>query len=306
MLYLILLLILAAIALGGAWYGYRVSFYSPKKNREKIPETSGEQYDPYRPEMKRIFHQLNDRPHTIVTVTSYDNLTLSGRYYHIADNAPLDICFHGYRSSYLTDFSGGSELSAQMGHNLLLVDQRAHGKSQGMTISFGIRERMDVLTWVDWALDKFGGDLKIMLYGISMGGATVLMASNLPLPENVKGIVADCPYSSAKDIICTVAGKVGYPPKLTWPFVKLGAKIFGGFDPEEMTAAEAVEDAQVPILIIHGEADTFVPCSMSDIVSHNPERIRRVTVPGADHGISYLVNKELYQTEVTDFVSRVM
>ncbi len=306
MVLILILCVILIVLLGGSYYAYRIAFYSPKKDRERIPETSGKQYDPYRPEMKRIFHLLNDRPHTIVTATSFDNLTLSARYYHIADDAPLDICFHGYRSSYLTDFSGGSELSAQMGHNILLVDQRAHGKSQGRTISFGIKERMDVLTWVDWAINRFGETQKIMLYGISMGGATVLMASNLPLPENVKGIVADCPYSSAKDIICSVARKTGYPPKLTWPFVKLGAKIFGSFDPCEITAAKAVEDTKVPVLIIHGDGDTFVPCSMSDITDHNPDKVRRITVPGADHGISYLVNRDLYHSEVRNFVTKVL
>lgn len=306
MIYLILLLLVTAIALGGAYYGYRISFYAPPNDREKIPSTGGNQYDPYRPEMKRIFELLKNRPFEFVSVTSFDGLTLSGRYYHTADNAPLDICFHGYRSSYITDFSGGSELCIDMGHNLLLVDQRAHGKSQGRTISFGIRERMDVLSWVDWAVGHFGTQVKIMLYGISMGGATVLMASELPLPENVKGIVSDCPYSSAKEIICTVGKRIGYPPLLTWPFVKLGAKIFGGFDPEEITAAKAVEHANIPILIIHGEADSFVPCEMSNIVSHNPDFIRRVTIPGADHGISYLVDKQRYQQEIRRFAESVL
>lgn len=304
-LYLIACLLLAVL-FGGSYYAYRVAFYSPNKSRDQIPSTSAPQYDPYRDEMKRIFELLRNRPCEYVTITSYDGLTLSGRYYHTADGAPLDIGFHGYRSSPMTDFTGGSELSINLGHNVLLVDQRAHGKSEGRTISFGIRERYDCLSWIQYAIQRFGEDTKILLYGISMGGATVLMASGLELPDNVKGIIADCPYSSAMDIIMDVGKTMPIPNWLIRPFVKLGAKVYGGFDVEETDAAEAVKNVHIPILIIHGEADNFVPCEMSDIVSENPQWIQRYTFPNADHGISYLADPARYKRIVTDFMNKVL
>lgn len=306
MILFFLLLAAAVVMLSGAWYAYRVAFFSPKENRERIPETKGEKYDPYRADMARIFHQLNNRPCEFVTITTFDGLTLSGRYYHIKDGAPLDIGFHGYRSSPLTDFSGGSELSFSLEHNVLLVDQRAHGKSEGSTISFGIRERQDLLCWVDYAIERFGPDVKIILYGISMGGATVLMASEFPFPVNVKGIIADCPYASAMDIILHVGRKMPIPQWLIKPFVILGAKIFGGFDVNEVDAVRAVKNARIPILIIHGEADGFVPCEMSNIVAHNPEFVERHTFPGADHGISYLADTPRYRQVVTEFMEKVL
>lgn len=305
LIYFLACLVLAVI-FGGGYYAYRIAFFSPAKDREKIPSTSAPQYDPYRAEMKRMFRQLQERPCEYVTIQSHDGLTLSGRYYHVRDGAPVDIGFHGYRSSPLTDFSGGSELSFQMGHNLLLVDQRAHGKSQGRTIAFGIQERQDCLRWVEYAVSRFGEDTKILLYGISMGGATVLMASGMELPENVKGIIADCPYASARDIICAVGEKRGFPVWLMWPFVKIGARVYGGFDVEETDALEAVKNAKVPILIIHGEADHFVPMEMSDIADQNPEMVTRVTFPGADHGISYLVDRGRYKKIVTEFVENIL
>ena len=301
-----LICILLAVLFGGAYYAYRVAFFSPMDNRDRIPPTKGHQYDPYREEMARIYHQLNDRPCEFVTIQSHDGLTLSGRYYHIKDGAPLDIGFHGYRSSPMTDFSGGSELSFSLEHNVLLVDQRAHGKSQGRTITFGILERHDLLRWVHYALERFGKDTRIILYGISMGGATVLMASELELPENVKGIIADCPYASPMDIIMHVAKGMPIPPWLTKPFVILGAKIYGGFDIREADAVRAVKNAKVPILIIHGDADGFVPCDMSDIAAHNPEKITRYTFPGADHGISYLSDPVRYRQIVTEFMEKVL
>lgn len=306
MVLLLILCIVLAVLLGGAYYAYRVAFFSPKNDRDNIPSTSGHQYDPYREEMARIYKQLHDRECEFVTIESYDGLKLSGRYYHIQDGAPLDIGFHGYRSSPITDFSGGSELSFNLGHNVLLVDERAHGKSEGRTIAFGIKERWDVVSWVYYALERFGADTKIVLYGISMGAATVLMASDMELPENVKGIIADCPYSSPKAIIKKVAGQMGLPAWLAWPFVKIGAKVYGGFDIDETDAARAVRNAKIPILIIHGEADGFVPCEMSDIVSENPEYVTRHTFPNADHGISYLVDGERYKKLVTEFMQKVL
>ena len=301
---LILLLLATGILLGGSYYAYRIAFYSPMKGRDQIPSTSGHQYDPYRPEMARIYKQLTERPCEFVTATSYDGLILSGRYYHVKDGAPLDIGFHGYRSSPMTDFSGGSELTFQMEHNLLLVDQRAHGKSQGRTISFGILERQDLLTWVNYAIERFGNDINILLYGISMGGATVLMASELELPDNVKGIIADCPYSSPLDIILHVGRDMPIPQWLIRPFAIWGAKIFGGFDLNETTADKSAANAKVPILILHGESDNYVPCEMSDIVLANANLIQRHTFPGADHGISYLVDKDRYRNLVSEFVNK--
>lgn len=303
--YVIAVLILAVV-FGGGYYAYRVALYSPPHDRDHVPSTSDGYYDPYRQKMRQLYHQLKDRPCEYITIRSYDGLTLSGRYYHTRDGAPLDIAFHGYRSSCLTDFSGGSGMSIGMGHNLILVDQRAHGKSEGRTIAFGVQERHDCLRWAQYAVERFGPQVQIMLYGISMGGATVLMAAGLELPVNVKGIVADCPYSSVRDIICRVGRKMGLPEWITWPLVRIGARVYGGFDIAQSDAVEAVKATKIPILIIHGEDDTFVPSEMSDIGKHNPDKITRVTVPGADHGISFLVDEDRYRKTVANFADRVL
>ena len=304
----LLLCIAAVILLSGSYYAYRIAFYAPLKDRDKIIRPTDAQYDPYREQMKRIYQQLHDRPCEQVTIFTKDGLTLSGRYYHSKDGAPLDLCFHGYRSHPFLDFSGGSELSLQMEHNLLLVDQRAHGESDGKTISFGILERQDLLCWVEYAIERFGPEVKILLYGVSMGGATVLMASELDLPENVKGILADCPFASAMDVILEVGRKTmpRFPSWLIRPFAILGAKIYGGFDLMETDAVRAVQNTKVPILIIHGEADHYVPCEMSDLVSVNPAMVERHTFPGAAHGISYLVDTPRYHRIVKAFVEKVL
>lgn len=307
MIWILLLTVLIAVIFGGGWYAYSIAFYSPNKDREKIPSAEGTQYEPFRGEIARIFQQIYEKPCEYVTIESHDGLTLSGRYYHVSDGAPLDIGFHGYRSSAFTDFAGGSELSFHLGHNLLLIDQRAHGRSEGRTISFGIQERLDVLSWVNYAVERFGGDIQIILYGVSMGAATVLMASGLDLPNNVKGIIADCPFSRPLDIILEVGKTNPLPQWLIRPFVIIGAKIYGGFDIREMDAQTAVRSAKVPILIIHGEADGFVPCAMSEpAYEANPKLVTRITFPGADHALSYLTDTRRYWTIVTEFMERVL
>lgn len=304
---IIFLLILVAILLGGSYYSYRIAFYSPPALRGKTPSVKAPQYDPYRPRMREIFRSLADKPFEKVTIRSHDGLILSARYYHVADGAPLDICCHGYKSHPYTDFSGGSQLCFEMGHNLLLIDQRAQHDSQGTCMTFGILERWDVLDWVNYAITRFGSDVKITLYGVSMGGATVLMAAELPLPENVKGIVADCPFAIPEEIILDVGRKLHYPPNLIRPFLHIAARVYGGFRLNETDTITAVQKTKVPIVIIHGEEDTYVPCAMSEPVAlANPGMVRRYTFPGAEHAISFLVDEPRYRQIVTEFVNEIL
>jgi len=286
---------------------YRIAFHSPDKiqgNIYNIPD--GQQYQQQREIMHAMIRDMAAIPCQQVTITSRAGMRLSARYYHCADDAPLAICFHGYRSTSIRDFCGGARLAMEQGHNVLLIDQRAHGDSEGHTITFGILERQDCLDWVNWGVERFGKDVPILLYGISMGGATVLMAADIGLPANVRGIIADSPYSSPYEIIRKVCGDMKYPPTLAMPFIRAAARLFGGFSLTERTAAESVKNASVPIMIIHGEDDRFVPCSMSaDIQAANPA-IRRYTFPGAGHGISYMKDTPRYHRLVRDFCAEVL
>lgn len=303
---ILLLLILAAIA-AGSYYSYRIAFHAPEQNRNQEPSLEGPLYDACRPRIREMYEALSDRPFEPVTIRSRDGLTLFARYYHIADGAPLDICCHGYKSHPFTDFSGGSGLCFAMGHNVLLIDQRGHHHSSGRSITFGIMERWDVLSWVNYAIERFGTDVKITLYGVSMGAATVLMAAGLPLPEQVKGIAADCPYAKPEDIILEVGRKMHYPPKLIRPFLHLGAFLFGGFRLGQTDCIRSVEKAKISILIIHGEADTLVPCAMSALIQEaNPELVRRHTFPGADHAVSFLIDEERYSRIIREFTEEIL
>lgn len=304
-LILIFLLLLILII---SYISYRMAFYAPKRvDPDSVPMPVGEQYDKQRPGIAKSVDEMLARPFEPVSITSHDGKKLYGRYYHAADNAPVQIFFHGYKSTAILDCCGGSKLAAKLGQNTIVVDQRSHGKSEGNAITFGILERKDCLSWISYAITRFGPDVKIILSGLSMGAATVLMAADLDLPDNVIGIIADCPYSSPRNIIQKVCGDMHLPAKLMYPFVKLGAKLFADFYLEESSALTAVAQTDIPILLIHGEDDRFVPCDMSrEIHKACVSRIVFETIPGAGHGLSYMVAPEKYEEITINFIKSVL
>ena len=140
-----------------------------------------------------------------------------------------------------------------------------------------------------------------------MGAATVLMASGLDLPSNVRGIIADAPFTSPEAIIHTVCSSIHLPYFVVGPFIRLAARLYAGIGLRDADAAEAVKRTPVPILLIHGEADGFVPCEMGrQIAAANPEMIELHTFPDAGHGLSFLVDQPRYERLVRDFLSRVL
>lgn len=300
-------LALVGAVLCAAYVTFRIVFRSPNRTQNDdfcIPPS--EQTEPLRDEIREMIRTLNAVPYERVGVTSFDGLRLNGRYYHKRDGAPVAILFHGYRGTPSRDFSGGTQLYFAAGFNVLMIEERAHCTSEGHVITFGVKERRDCLTWIDYARGRFGSDVPILLCGISMGASTVLMASGPALPENVRGIIADAPFTSPKAIICKVCRDRKLSPKLVWPFLRLGARLFGRFDPKDADATEAVRNARIPILLIHGEDDRFVPCEMGRaIAAANPELVELHTFPDAGHGLSFLIDRPRYERITAAFLKRI-
>ena len=284
---------------------FYMAFYSPKRkpmgpNEFSIPD--GEIYEPFRDKMVTWIKEVREMPHEDVSIRSFDGLTLRGKFYEFAPGAPIELMVHGYRGNSERDMGGGVQRSFRLGHSALVVDQRASGLSDGHVITFGIREHKDCLSWVEFMVQHFGPDVKIILTGISMGASTVLMAAGSPLPRNVVGVLADCGFTSAKEIMDVVIRKMKLPPKVVYPFIKLSARIYGGFDLEADSAIEAVKRCKVPVIFFHGEDDDFVPCRMS-IRNYEacPTPKQLVTVPGAGHGLSFPVAPEDYLKALREF-----
>lgn len=304
----VVLFFLLALFLAVSAVVYVIAFRSPNRkqnNDYNIAHTS--QLDPLRETISGMIARLNEIPYESVSCPSDDGLTLRGRYYHRKDGAPVMICFHGYRGTPSRDFAGGTAMYLEQGFNLLMVEQRAHCGSEGHTITLGVRERHDCLVWIDYIRWRFDLDTPILLAGISMGATTVLMASGLELPENVRGIIADCPYTSPKEILLRVCANRGIPPRIVYPFLWLGALVYGRFRLTAADASEAVKRAKAPILLIHGEDDRFVPCDMGRrIAEANPEKIEFHTFPQAGHGLSYLIDQPRYEQIVRSFLAKAL
>ena len=287
-------------------YGcYRFAFYAPARKpvaEDVIDLPKGAAYEPFWGKMEEWVRQARQLPHRCVEITSFDGLKLQGKFYEYAPGAPVEIMFHGYRGNAERDMSGGVQRCFKVRRSALVVEQRCSRGSEGNTITFGINEHRDCLKWIDFAISDLGSDIKIILTGISMGAATVLMAAGEKLPENVIGVLADCGYTSAKEIMYHVMRQMKLPPKLCYPFVKLGAKLFGHFDPDENSPLEAVKRCRIPVIFFHGEADDFVPCSMSrENFEACAARKQLVTIPGAGHGLSYAVQPQRYLQELQAF-----
>ena len=283
---------------------FRMTFYVTDKQREmeEYPLPQGEVYKPYHDRMIRWMQETRQTPCKEVSIRSFDGLILRGKYYEYAPGAPVELMFHGYRGSAERDLCGGMQRCFQLGRSALIVDQRACGASEGRVITFGVNESRDCHDWIKFMITEFGPEVKIILTGISMGAATVLMAAGKPLPENVIGVLADCGYTSAKDIIKKVIRQLKIPAFLAYPFVKLGASVYGHFDLEEQPPVEAVKSCKVPVIFFHGEADDFVPCEMSRRnYAACTSRKKLVTVPGAGHGLSYPTDHQCYLKELREF-----
>ncbi len=273
------------------------------ENEYEIPV--GDIYEVFRDDMVNWAKRARALPYENVEIKSIDGLTLRGKYYEYKKGAPMEILFHGYKGNSERDMSGGIERCFKLGRNALLVDQRGAGRSDGHIVTFGIKERFDCVKWVEFAVKRFGNDVKIGITGISMGAATVLMAAAEKLPENVKFVLADCGFSSGKDIISKVMSEMGLPVKLAYPFVRLGAYLFGGFDLEETSPIEAVTKTKLPIIFVHGDTDAFVPFSMSEkMYNACPNRKKKlIKIKGAGHGLAYPVAREEYIEELRAFDS---
>lgn len=288
-----------------AYVCYRMAFYNPKQKNvdpERIDIPEGEIYEVFRERMTQWVRWTRSLPRETVEIESFDGLKLRGKYYEYAPGAPMELMFHGYRGNAERDLSGGVYRCFALGRSVLIVDQRSCGSSEGDTITFGIREHRDCLDWLDYAVKRFGPDQKIILTGISMGASTVLMAAGRELPPNVIGVLADCGYTTAKEIMMEVIRQMRLPPKLCYPFVRLGAKLYAGFDPDGYSALEAAPKIRVPVIFFHGDADEFVPCSMSrKNFDACTGRKKLVLVPGAGHGLAFPVDEESYLQELRAF-----
>lgn len=232
-----------------------------------------------------------------LTVTSHDGLKLCARLIPHGGkfDSPRGIVafFHGYRSEPTRDFGTFAMDIHNMGFMLLMPDQRAHGGSEGRHITFGVKERLDAVKWCE-KLNELYPEFPVILYGLSMGASTVLMASELKLPENVCAVVADCGFTTPAAICEKVLKADLHLPKFPIYYgAELLVRLLAGYSFNAASAVDAIRNTNLPVLIIHGENDKFVPHTMGLEISGAAD-CDFLSVPQAGHGEAYLYNPEGY------------
>ena len=231
-----------------------------------------------------------------VHTRSEDGIKLHG-YFLKAENARGTVMLvHGFHGDGVNDFASAYRYIYELGFNLLIIDQRAHGKSEGKYITFGIKERYDVRSWVQFLNEKLGDDFPIFIYGVSMGCTCVLMATSLGLPPNVKGIVADCGFTNPKDMyVHLLTTRVHAPCFPILPISNVLTKTLAGFDIDEYSTLDAIKNNTIPTIFIHGEADDLVPFSMTQANYEMCKGEKYIfTTPDALHCMSYLMEPDKY------------
>ena len=304
MLAFFVLFILAMLAVSGTY-----TFIVACVRRKELPwfvkeELEKSPYGKYYDSIIAADHWLKDHNAEDVFVESTDGLKLHGLWIPAKNSKGTMILVHGYRSTKYVDFGAAFPLYHEMGFNLLIPDQRCHGKSEGRFITFGVKECKDILCWIDYHNQKFGMQ-PVVLSGLSMGASTVMFAAGEPLPDNVRGIISDCGFTSPWDIISCVFRDVTHLPAAPslW-FTNILAKIFAGFSLTEKGSRKSLAKNKRAVLLIHGTADDFVPCYMTKESYRACSGLKKLLlVEGAGHGVSFLVDRDRYIREIKGFLS---
>lgn len=248
---------------------------------------------------------LEESSYTDQFITSEDGLQLHAyEINHENDSDVWVITVHGYTTQG-SKMDGYAEGFYNMGYNVLVPDLRGHGMSEGDYIGMGWDDRLDIIQWIDYIIEK-NEDAQIILHGISMGGATVMMVSGEELPSNVKGIIEDSGYTSAwEEFSYQLKRLFNLPEAPVLQLASLVGKVRGGYWISEASAIKQVANATLPMLFIHGDADDFVPFYMLDEVYNaaNVEK-EKLIIEGSAHTKALETNPTLYWETISEFISK--
>lgn len=250
-------------------------------------------------EGREYIYSLNPKD---LYINSFDNLKLHAIFINNNTNKTI-ICVHGYKAKDgLYDFGMSAKFLNSLGYNLLFVDNRAHGLSQGKYIGFGVLDSVDVNSWVDYLVTNMNQET-IILYGMSMGAATVMNAQN----NKVKAIIADCGFASGYDEVAYQIKKMYHlPPFPIIPISNVLLKLLAHYSLKEKEAYKSIKNYKNNLLIIHGDKDHFVPTRDAYKIFDNATCHKKILiVPGASHAKSYLKDTELYEQTIKEFLDEI-
>jgi uncharacterized protein len=300
MVYALIVLLLALVALNS------VSIHAFKEmtlNRRSTLQESFYSLEKGGLYTKEEFKKL---PKEEVEIKSNENLSLKGTF--IEKNKDIKrviIIVHGYTSNYVWSLQF-IEMFFKEGFNVLLVDQRSHGRSEGKYATYGYYEKYDLDLWVNWVRQRVGEDAVIGLHGQSMGGGTVLQYPTIN--KYVKFIIADCPYSDVTQLMKHQFNEIKHMPFLPFKyFLDMRLRVVAKFSMKNVSPINSIKDTQIPIFFIHGAKDNFVPTYMSkDMYEAKKGHKKLLIIEGAVHANAYGTNKKLYEREIHKFLQEVL
>ena len=284
-------------------YGiYRIFLCNPKKTR----------YDEYciagiwklfdKDEVYAAIDKLKSIPYEDLYITSYDGLKLHAYFYENKNSDQYILLFNSFRGSVRRDYCFRAMDLLEAGKNVILIEQRGHGLSEGHTISLGRKEQNDVVSWVKYIQERFGKNKRITVAGTSLGASTVLFASD-KLPPEVS-IFADSGYSTQKGIVKNIVKRKKLNPSICWSLLYLSALIFGHFRLID-DAAKSVAKSKCRILMVHCTTDTIVPLEMNkELFETNKEHAQVVFFENIQHALAYYKEKEKYKKMFFDFLNK--
>ena len=298
-----------AVLAGGTGFFFEMAF--PRKPRFTLPASPKEMTDFQKECEQRIqdgMEWMKEKGTEKLFISSYDGLRLKATFLPAAEESTRTIlAVHGYRNYGEREYAAMARFYYEMGYNVLIVDDRGHGESSGDYVGYGWQDHYDVESWIQYLIQRFGENSEIFLYGISMGAATVMIAAGDPQPPQVKGIIADCGYTSIIDQFKYMMKKEYRLPSfpLLWMTRKLAIHR-AGYDIKKCDAKKALEQAELPILFIHGKEDDFVPTFMSEenYEACASEYKELLLMEGAGHAKCYFVDTELYEETVREFLDQ--
>lgn len=275
------------------------------KDFDSIKKMTGTDWERYQDSIEDGIAQLLERKHEWVEIDSDDGLKLRGIYFPCGDtdggrSGKAALCVHGYSSTGLIDYALIAHYYLKMGMDVLIIDNRAHGRSEGRYVGFGYMDRFDIKRWIKFLIGREGEDCQILLHGISMGGTAVLMASGTPLPRQVKLIVSDCAFSSAyAELSSVIQKRFHLPPAALMPALNLLTRIFAGYWLSDCNACKEVRKSRTPTLFMHGSRDSFVPLPMAYELFEACAAPKEIfIINGSSHAEDYYKDPASYEREI--------
>lgn len=306
---LIVLLVLLALLLGVGYYFYSTTLIRKKKHSDPSPDAGSPEMNRYAAKAKANCEVVMASPHEDWYQTSRDGLKLHALWYPAETPSRRTVVFiHGYTASCRSDGMLFAPHYHEKGYNMLLVDDRAHGESEGRYIGFGWPDRWDVIGWCKLLVQKQGEDCEIVLHGVSMGAAITMCAVGEAdaLPKQVRCAVEDCGYTSAWDEFSYNLKQLYHlPPVPILNFASFWCRVLGGFTFRQDSPLRQIAKAKIPVFFVHGDADTYVPTEMVHrLYPACPTEKELFLCPGATHAVSVLEGEQEYFSRLDAFLEK--